>query len=308
MRTALVTGGAGFIGSHLVDALISRSWKVLVLDDLSAGKREYVNAAARLDVLDILDERVDALFAKAKPEVVFHLSAQKSVTVSVREPLKDARSNILGSLNLLQASVKNGAKKFIFSSTGGAIYDEHSALPATEENRELPLSPYGIGKLSIDHYLRFYKACYSLSCVSLRYANVYGPRQDPHGEAGVVAIFCSKLLRGETPTINGTGEQTRDFVYIDDVVKANLLAAEHDQEGIFNIGTTKEISVNDLYRSIVRIGGFAAQEQHGPAKDGEMLRSSLNADKAERILGWKPKYTLADGLAETLTWFREHTI
>lgn len=305
MNKALVTGGAGFIGSHLVDALCEKQWDVVVVDDLSVGLRDNVNSKARLQVLNIADAKLHDLFLAEKPDVVFHLAAQKSVTVSVREPIADAQTNILGSLNVLQACVASGVKKVVFSSTGGAIYDEHGTLPASEENRELPLSPYGIGKLAIDHYLRFYKACYGLSSVSLRYANVYGPRQDPHGEAGVVAIFFSKLLSGSSPIINGDGKQTRDFVYVQDVVDANLRAAEGGQEGIFNIGTGAEISVNELFRRIVSVGSFQAQESHGPAKDGEMLRSALDASKARERLQWKPNHSFDEGLQETYSWFRE---
>lgn len=305
MKKAMVTGGAGFIGGHLTDALIVKGWEVVVVDDLSVGRRENVNPSAKLEVFDIADENIDALLQREQPDAVFHLAAQKSVTVSVREPAVDARTNILGSIHLLQACAKSGVKRFVFSSTGGAIYDERGTLPATEENRELPLSPYGIGKLAVDHYLRFFQECYNLSSISLRYANVYGPRQDPYGEAGVVAIFFSKMLAKETPTINGDGNQTRDYIYIDDVVQANLLAVESQCEGVYNIGTEQETSVNDLYRAIVRIGGFHAKETHGPAKSGEMLRSCLTAIKAREDLHWVPSYDLERGLQNTFQWFKE---
>lgn len=304
----LVTGGAGFIGSHIVDALIRIRQEVIVIDDLSTGRKENLNPKAIFRKIDVTDfPRVENVFKKEKPDVVFHLAAQIDVRKSVADPLADARSNILASINLIELSRKYGVKKFIFSSTGGAIYGDTEERPTKEEHSEWPLSPYGIAKLTVDKYLNFAYELSELNFVSLRYGNVYGPRQNPHGEAGVVAIFLGKMLRGEQPVINGDGLQTRDYVFVGDVVRANLVAfRKKSLVGIFNVGTGRETSVVDLFREINRNfqGKFA--EKHGPAKEGEQRTSCLNSAKMKKATGWKAEVGVREGLRKTYLWFNEN--
>jgi UDP-glucose 4-epimerase len=301
----LVTGGAGFIGSHIVDAFVERGHEVVVVDDLSSGRRENVNEQATFVEMDIRDDRVSELFARERFDVVCHQAAQMDVRRSVADPIFDARVNVLGTLNLLQSSVQNGVKKFLFASTGGAIYGEQDTFPADEEHPLRPLSPYGITKLTGEKYLYFYQVTYGLQHVILRYANVYGPRQNPHGEAGVVAIFTTRMLAGEQAVINGDGEQTRDYVYVADVVRANLLALDYPDSEVFNIGTGIETTVNQIFRTLNELTGAGAPEYHGPSKPGEQLRSVLSYDKATRLLGWKPEVELHDGLRRTVEYFRQ---
>lgn len=303
----LVTGGAGFIGSHIVDKLIEEGYKVIVVDDLSTGREENINKKATFYKLNIQDPRLEYIFQKEKPDYVNHQAAQKDVRLSVADPIYDAKINILGTLNLLQNCIKYNIKKFIFASTGGAIYGEQEIFPAPETHPAKPISPYGITKLVVEHYLHYYKVVHGLNYISLRYSNVYGPRQDPHGEAGVVAIFTKKMLSGESPIINGDGEQTRDFVYVGDVVRANILALRNNtSETIFNIGTGIETSINQLFSNLRNIINSSIKEKHGPAKEGEQRRSAIDYTKAKIILNWKPEVSLVEGLKKTVEYFIAH--
>jgi UDP-glucose 4-epimerase len=304
MQRVVVTGGAGFIGSHVADRLVAAGWEVAVLDNLSSGRREQVPAAARFLPLDINSREAYEFILDFRPQVIVHHAAQMSVRHSVADPLFDARENILGSLNLCQAAVRSGVRKFIFASTGGAIYGDAAPVPARESDTPRPECPYGVAKLAVEHYLYFYEREYGLLPVSLRYANVYGPRQNGWGEAGVVAIFIEKFLAGEQPVINGDGLQTRDFVYVEDVVTANLLALDHPTSGIFNIGTGQETDILTLYRHLQRLCGSPREPVHGPAKPGEQRRSALNAALARERLGWQPTVSLEEGLARTVAAFR----
>jgi UDP-glucose 4-epimerase len=297
---ALVTGGAGFIGSNLVDALIERGDAVHVLDDLSKGKRERVDGAAELHVADIREP--DAVFAAAQPEVVFHLAAQADVRVSVERPELDADVNIVGTVRILEAARKHGAP-VLFASTGGAIYGE-CERPAREDDPRRPLAPYGTSKLCGEEYLATWNRLYGTHNVALRFGNVYGPRQEPHGEAGVVAIFMGLLRGGSAPKIYGDGRQTRDYVYVGDVVAALLAAVGHDG-GVFNVGTGVETSVLELYRAIVGATGIEREPEHVDARLGELQRSVLDPAAAARELGWRPATSLADGLAATWSWVQQ---
>jgi len=303
----LVTGGCGFVGSHLVDELIKQGHRVVVVDNLSTGKKENLNHKARFYQIDIQDPEISQIFQKEKPEVVFHFAAQIDVRKSVEDPMSDAKINILGSLNLIQDFIQvSGHKKFIFASSGGAIYGDTNVIPTPEGHLENPESPYGITKLTVEKYLWFYKKAYGLDYLSLRLANVYGPCQNSKGEAGVVAIFADKMLSGSQPIINGSGCQTRDFVYVKDVVESALLAMKKEKSGIYNIGTAKETSINEIFRKIKELTGSNCQEIHGPEKPGEQKRSCLDYSKAKKELNWQPKYNLEEGLKETVKWFKEH--
>jgi UDP-glucose 4-epimerase len=301
----LVTGGAGFIGSHITDRLIDAGVEVVVLDNLSSGRRESIHPRARLCAEDICGDGIRALFEREGFDCVDHHAAQMNVRRSVDDPLFDARVNILGSLNLLQAAVATGVKKFVFASTGGAIYGEQLTFPADETHQTCPLSPYGVAKLAVEKYLAFYEAVYGLPYTALRYANVYGPRQDPHGEAGVVAIFSQRLLAHEAAIINGDGEQTRDFIYVEDVVRANVLAVTTDLHGIYNVGTGIETSVNVLYAYLAKHAGSTQAPHHGPPKAGEQLRSVLDCRKLQAATNWRPTALLDEGLQQTIAFFAE---
>lgn len=302
----LVTGGAGFIASHVTDAFVAAGHDVLVLDDLSSGKRDNVNPKARLVVGDVQSaEVVSELFARERPEVLCHHAAQMDVRRSVADPAFDARVNLLGLINLMEHGRQQGLRKVLFASTGGAIYGEQDVFPAPETHFTAPLSPYGVAKLASERYLYFYSQTYGIPYVALRYANVYGPRQNPHGEAGVVAIFTERMLRGEQPVINGEGKQTRDYVFVGDVVQANLKALGSDYCGAINIGTGIETDVNTIFRELVRMGGFSTPEQHGAAKPGEQLRSVIDSALAQKVLGWHPQVSLAEGLGQTIEFFRK---
>jgi UDP-glucose 4-epimerase len=294
---AVVTGGAGFIGSHAVEALLARGDEVHVLDDLSKGKRENVAAGAELHVADLRDP--DAVFDAVSPEVVFHLGAQADVRVSVERPDYDADVNVLGTLRVLEAARRHDAK-LVFASTGGAIYGECDG-PAPETAERRPLAPYGTSKLCGEEYLATWNRLWGSGHVALRFGNVYGPRQEPHGEAGVVAIFMGLLRDGGTPKIYGDGRQTRDYVYVGDVVRAMLAAAGHDG-GVFNVGTGRETSVLELYDAIQRAAGIEREPEYAEARLGELQRSVLDVSLAERELGWRPERSLDDGLAETWRW------
>ena len=302
----LVTGGAGFIGSHVCETLLAAGHRVLALDNLSTGRRENLPAGVPLVVADIRSPQASALIGDERPDALCHLAAQMDVRRSVAEPGFDAEQNILGLLNLLEASRRAGVARVVFSSTGGAIYGEQEAFPAPETHPTRPVSPYGVSKAAGELYLGYYRAQWGLRSVSLRYANVYGPRQNPHGEAGVVAIFSERLVRGQPCTIFGTGRQTRDFVYGPDVARANLLALERDAEGPLNIGTGVETDVNALYAHLARAAGDPDRPpRRAEAKPGEQLRSSVDPSRAARVLGWTPTVSLAQGLETTVAWFRE---
>jgi UDP-glucose 4-epimerase len=302
----LVTGGAGFIGSHTVDTLIGAgAGDVSVLDDLSAGKRAQVNSKARFHQADLRDAAaVKAIIERERPEVIYHLAAQMDVRRSVADPAFDAKVNLVGFLNLIEAARRHGLKRVIFSSTGGAIYGEQDVFPCGEDHPRRPVSPYGVAKLATEAYLFFYRAEYGIDYLALRYGNVYGPRQDPHGEAGVVAIFCGRILEGKPVTIFGDGNQTRDYIYVRDVVRANLAALESRATGIaLNVGTGVETSVNDLWRALAKVAEVATAPQYAPARPGEQLRSVIAPGRAAQVLGWKPETGLADGFAQTLDYF-----
>lgn len=301
---ALVTGGAGFIGSHIADALIARGHEVLVIDDLSRGKRTNVPVGAKLVVASITTPEAERAIAEFKPEVVHHHAAQIDVRMSVADPMRDADINVLGTVRVAQAAVAAGAKTFIFASTGGAIYGEQERFPADEDHPVRSDSPYGISKRCAEIYLDYFARKRGLRAVALRYANVYGPRQDPHGEAGVVAIFSEKMLRGQTPVVFGDGGQTRDYVFVGDVVRANMTALENaSARGAYNVGTGVETDVNTLAKLIAVHAKYTGEIKHEAAKPGEQRRSVLDGRRAKQELGFAPEWTLERGLGETVAFF-----
>jgi UDP-glucose 4-epimerase len=295
----IVTGGAGFIGSHVTDALVARGDEVVVVDSLATGKRDNVPAAAELRMQDVR-ESLDDVFRDTQPEAVIHLAAQADVRVSVDHPVEDAEVNVLGTVRVLEAARQHGAGQIVFSSTGGAIYGECDR-PAPETAPLNPVSPYGTAKLAAEEYLRAYNRLYDSIHVALRYGNVYGPRQDPHGEAGVVAIFLGALAREQAPRIFGEGEQTRDYVYVGDVARATLAALGHEG-GVFNVGTGRETSVLELYDLCRRISGADIEAIHAPARAGELQRSVLDTSRAASELGFTAFVELEDGLQATADW------
>jgi UDP-glucose 4-epimerase len=301
----LVTGGAGFIGSHVVDRLATDGHDVVILDDLSTGDVEHLQPSARFYQMDLQSPWLDELFRIERPEAVVHQAAQASVRHSVEDPVFDTRVNVLGTAALLQASVHHGVRRFLFASTGGALYGDADVIPTPEDYPTLPVSPYGAAKLSAEVYLRTFHALHGLPYAALRYANVYGPRQDPHGEAGVVAIFAQRLLSGERARINGDGKQTRDFVYVGDIADANARALTSDAVGSFNVGTGIETDITTIFQSLRRLTGSDQPEEHGPPLPGEQRRSVVDNRKIERVLGWKPKTSLEAGLDATVRYFRE---
>jgi UDP-glucose 4-epimerase len=310
----LVTGGAGFIGSHVVDSYITEGYEVIVIDNLVGGKRQNLNSSARFYLLDIRSELLKKVFEIERPEIVNHHAAQISVPASVENPLFDADVNILGLINLLMCSVKFGTRKIIFSSSGGAIYGEAENIPTPEEYPPFPTSPYAISKFASEHYLNSYRNNFGLDYTVLRYGNIYGPRQVPQGEAGVVAIFMEKLLKGEVPTIyhhkGDSKGMMRDYCYVEDVARANLLAIERGSGETFNIGTGVGTVTTDLYRNILNLMrdyGYAKEPiynkpQKGPARPGDIRRSCLDTKKAKNHFGWTPEYDLRAGLTKTLNW------
>lgn len=302
----LVTGGAGFIGSHIVDAYITEGHQVSVFDDLSSGKKEYVNTEAEFYQGNITDYgRVTEVIARVRPDIINHHAAQMSVRRSVEDPVFDATVNVIGLLNLLESASTTSVKKIIFASSGGAVYGDAKNIPTPDDYMQVePLSPYGITKFVSEHYLRFYHQTYNIPYVALRYANVYGPRQNPHGEAGVIAIFVQKLLSGQSPVINGDGKQTRDYVYVGDVVEANVRAVKTAYIGTCNIGTGKETDVLNIVGELKNILKTSTEAVHGPAKPGEQRRSCLDVSKAKDVLGWSPKTVLKVGLLKTVEYFR----
>ncbi len=301
----LVTGGAGFIGSHVVDAYVEAGHQVVVVDDLSSGSRTNVHPAAAFHQLDIRSPQLTSLLEAEQPEVVNHHAAQINVRTSVADPLYDTSINIAGSLSLLEACRKAGVRKVVYASSGGAMYGEPEYLPCDESHPVKPLSPYGANKHTVEHYLFMYRENFGLAYTVLRYPNVYGPRQDPFGEAGVISIFAERMLKGEQPVINGTGEQERDFVYVGDCVSANLLALAAGDGREYNLGWGVPITVNEVFHRLKESTGYAGDASHGPAKTGETFRIYLDATRIREELGWSPAVPLEQGLEHTVRYFRE---
>jgi len=301
----LVTGGAGFIGSHVVDRFIQEGHLVSVLDNLSTGKRRNVNREAVLYKSDIGSARIERIFKRERPVVIVHLAAQINVRQSTEDPMFDANVNIVGTINVLQLAVKYGVRKFVFASSGGAVYGEQNQFPAPETHPTAPLSPYGISKLTCEYYLEYFRHVAGLSYAALRFGNVYGPRQNPEGEAGVIAIFSQQLLKGQQPLINGNGLQTRDYVYVRDVVESIMVASDQHVNGVYNVGTGEETTVNEIFEQLQMLTKSESKELHGPAKKGEQLRSVLDCSKLTEETGWEPTVSLSEGLAETVEFFQK---
>jgi UDP-glucose 4-epimerase len=310
VTTILVTGGAGFIGSHLCDRLLAEGHRVVAVDDLTTGRIANLSEARTYGAeftffnMDIRAEGLLSLFERHRPEVVMHLAAQASVSASVEDPAFDASVNVLGLLNVMECSSKTGVRKVVFAASGGTLYGEPRKLPIKETASGRPVSPYGISKKSSIEYLSFYERYRGVAFTALALANVYGPRQDPNGEAGVISIFASKMLRGEAPTIFGDGNQTRDYVFVDDTVHAFALSADRGDGRLVNVGTALETSVNGVFRLLADITGFTGEPAHGPARPGDLRRNALDPASANEVLGWRPWTHLEDGLAETVSFMR----
>ena len=305
MAKILVTGGAGFIGSHVVDLLVSSGYEVVVVDNLSTGHTSNLNPTAKFYQLDIRDPKIHEVFEKERPDFVNHHAAQMDIRRSVAQPLFDADVNILGSINLIECAREFNVRHFVYISSGGAVYGEPEKLPCDETHPIHPICQYGASKHTVEHYLYMYNVNYGLNYTVLRYANVFGPRQDPEGEAGVVAIFTGKMLIGEPVTINGDGQQTRDFVYVEDCARANDLALTVDhQPGIYNIGWGRPTSINEIFAGLAKATDYGQSACYGPAKVGETRHIYLDASKADRDLGWTPTISLEDGLKQTVEYFR----
>lgn len=304
VKTALVTGGAGFIGSHIVDALIRRRIKTYVVDDLSSGSLKNLNPNTNFTKLSINHPQFVTYLKRLKPEVIFHCAAQINVRNSMIDPPGDATTNILGTIHLAHTAAQIGVKKIIFSSSGGAMYSEDARIPSSEKIVPVPSSPYGISKRTAEMYLHYEFYIHGIPYVALRYANVYGPRQNAKGEAGVITIFADQMLAGRPVTIFGNGKQTRDFVHVDDVVRANLLAMNRSVIGEINIGTGRETDVNTLFKKMAKLTAYELPARYTPFIPGEMMRSALDARKAKQLLGWVPKYKIDEGLEKTIKWFR----
>ncbi len=300
----LVTGGCGFIGSHLVDRLVRDGHEVHVVDNLSSGHGRNLNPQAHMHDSDIRSTKLSHAFRQARPEAVFHMAAQISVAYSTRAPVSDASANIMGTLNLIKQCDRYGVRHIVYSSTGGALYGEPIYLPCDEDHPVRPLSPYGASKFAGETYLHALSSLGEFSYTTLRYANVYGPRQDPHGEAGVVAIFCGRMLRNEEVVIFGDGSQQRDFVYVDDVVDANVKALEQGTGGVYNIGVGVGTDVNAVFQTLAGLAGYTRQPRYGPYRKGDVYKIRLDASLAERELGWRPKVSINEGLQRTLDYFR----
>lgn len=301
----LVTGGAGFIASHIVDSYILEGHQVIVFDDLSTGSKKNINPKAEFHEVDIRSQQAFELIIEKQPEIINHHAAQVDLRESVENPLEDASINILGLLNLMQAAVRSkSVKKIIFASTGGAIYGDADTVPTSEDYPAWPVSPYGVAKLTCEHYLYYYQKTFNIPFVSLRYGNVYGPRQNPHGEAGVVAIFARKMLDGEQAIINGNGKQTRDFVFVADVVEANRLVLQDQFSGIFNIGTGEETDVNTVFFHLSKILAKSSKAKYGPEKKGEQKRSALECSKAKEVFSWEAHISIEEGIQKTAEFFK----
>jgi UDP-glucose 4-epimerase len=304
----LITGGAGFIGSNIADKLIELGHNVAIVDNLSTGKKDNINKKCTFYEYDIREKDLISVFKMVMPDIVIHNAAQLSVRLSVEDPLYDSSVNVLGGLNVFNCSSRCAVKKVIFASSGGTVYGEQKKFPADESHSTNPISPYGVAKLASEKYLNYFNNAYGLKYMALRYANIYGPRQDPLGEAGVVAIFAKKLLTGQTPVINGDGNQTRDYVFVDDVVAANIKAIESDFVGCVNIGTQIETNVNKLFEILMSASGKSnLNELHGPAKPGEQHRSVLANGLAKKVLGWGPEISITKGLEMTYKWFKDNS-
>ncbi len=301
----LVTGGAGFIGSHVVEVLRRAGHHVACADVLTTGRAEHLPPGVPLYRVDVASQAVWEVFQQEKPDAVCHLAAQASVAASVRDPVEDARVNVVGTLRILQGCVRYGVRRVVFASTGGAIYGEPEVLPTPEDTPARPLSPYGVHKLCAEHHLASYEHLYGLPWVALRYGNVYGPRQDPYGEAGVVAIFCAAMLQGRRPVIFGDGMHTRDYVYVEDAARANLLALEREGTGAFNIGTGRDTSTREIFDLLREATGYRGEPEYGPPRPGDVRRIALDPSRAEQVLGWRAKVRLEEGIARTVAWFRE---
>jgi len=302
----LVTGGAGFIASHIVDRLIDEGNQVVIVDDLSTGSKDNLNPKARFYNMDICSPELVSVFEAERPDYVNHHAAQVLVVRSLREPMMDARLNIEGSLNVIYLSKMYGVKKIIYASTGGALYGEPECLPVDENHPINPLAPYGVSKHTVEHYLHLYGIDYGLNYTILRYPNVYGPRQNPHGEAGVIAIFTEKMIKGKIPKIFGDGTATRDYVYIDDIVEANLLAVEKGDRGTYNLGSNKETSVNEIFSLLKAKLDFPLKPIYESKRPGEVYRICLTNDKAKAELGWSPKVSLEEGIKRTANYYRRN--
>ena len=316
MKRVLVTGGAGFIGSQLAERYLREGWKVVVVDNLSTGKRKNIHKKVRFYQMDIRDKKLSEVFLKEELDLVNHHAAQINVRISVERPSFDAEVNILGTLNLLNNCIKHRVNNFIFASSGGAIYGEPEDLPVNEYSQKNPLSPYGISKHVVEHYLYYCKQNFGLNYISLRYGNVYGPRQDPYGEAGVISIFAQKMLSGKRPSIFGDGEQLRDYIYVDEVVDVNMLVSEKMEEInkkdvtspddlAYNIGTGRGSSVNLLYKLLCDATGFKEDPIYAPPRKGEVKRIYLDTTKTKKEINWQSKITLSEGLTKTVEWFRD---
>ena len=298
----LVTGGAGFIASNLVDRLLALNYDVVVVDDLRSGRVENLPPQVRFYEIDIASKNLDHVFSEEQPDLVYHYAAQISVQSSIIDPVGDADNNIKGSLNVLNSCVNNHVKKVIYTSSGGAIYGEPSYLPCDENHSVQPLSNYGVSKFAVENYLHVFRTIHSLDYTVLRLSNVYGPRQDPYGEAGVIAIFAKAMLSGQPVTINGTGNQERDFIYVEDVVNASIAAIDAGSAETFNVGTGVGSSINTVFALLKQASGYDLQATYGEVKPGEVLKIYLNSNKARRYLNWEPKFTLEDGLRSTVKW------
>ncbi len=302
----IVTGGAGFIGSHLTDRCVAEGHDVVIIDDLSTGLRENINAEATFLEMDIRDrDGIFDVFGREEPDAVFHLAAQMDVRRAVEDPVFDAECNVFGSLNLMMAAIKVGAQKLVFAATGGAMYGEADEIPTPEDHVVRAETPYGVSKRTAELYLQCFQILEGLPFVSLRYGNVYGPRQNPKGEAGVVAIFAGLMLKGQQPRLFGDGTTTRDYVFVDDVVDANMAALEYAGSDIFNIGTGQETRLRDLFDAIAVATGYEGEPEMAPGRKGELNRSALSIAKAQRELGWSPKTELADGIGQTVQYWKD---